>query len=183
MDLNEHIRHKELINMRESDKSDWRKDLETLEDGGDHPYVDVMPTGNAAEQMVKNKKKDKKKEKEQEVTESIKDDPEHQRNFKDAADNVAQGMAERRKRLDLSTHKKRKVEEGYVPLDHEGNEKQTARHLDHARKATKEGGDVDKHMKRADAVKSPFNRLMQLSAEREKKMEQKRRELYSSKKQ
>lgn len=108
MDLNEHIRHKELFNMRESAKSDWRKDLETIEDGGDHPYVDIMPSSDAAEQMVKDKKKDKKKEKEQEVTESIKDDPEHQKNFKAAADNVAKGMAERRKRLDLGTHKRDK---------------------------------------------------------------------------
>ena len=145
MDLNEHILRKELINLRESSLSDWRSELLNEEEEGEHPYVDVMPSSDEAEQMLKDEKKKKKKGKEKKETE--------------------------------------KVEEGYVPLDHEGNEKQTARHLDHARKATKEGGDVDKHMKRAEAVKSPFNRLMQLSAEREKKMEQKRRELYRSKNQ
>lgn len=42
------------------------------------------------------------------VHESIKDDPEHQKNFKDAADRVAKGMAARRKKLDLGKGKKEK---------------------------------------------------------------------------
>ncbi|WVQ00223.1 hypothetical protein [Synechococcus phage MA01] len=42
------------------------------------------------------------------VHESIKDDPEHQKNFKDAAENVAKGMAARRKKLDLGKYKKEK---------------------------------------------------------------------------
>ena len=36
------------------------------------------------------------------------DDPEHQKNFKDAADKVAKGMAARRKKLDLGKGKKEK---------------------------------------------------------------------------
>ena len=42
------------------------------------------------------------------VHESIKDDPEHQKNFKDAADKVAKGMAARRKKLHLGKGKKEK---------------------------------------------------------------------------
>ena len=71
MDLNEHILRKELINMREEQKSDWRKDIKDLATGGDHPYVDVMPDSDQPAQMAKNKVKDNKKEKEdkQEVKE------------------------------------------------------------------------------------------------------------------
>ena len=95
--------------MRESEKSDWRKDLENLEDGGDHPYVEVMPTTDNTERAVKKAKKKKEdKETESEMApgkESIQDDPEHQKNFKAAADSVAKGMADRRKKLDLSKFK------------------------------------------------------------------------------
>lgn len=93
--------------MREEHKSDWRKDLKQdakeLATGGDHPYVDVMPDGDQVSQMAKNKVKDKKKK--EEVSESIVDDEEHRKNFKDAADNVAKGMEARRKKLDLGKKK------------------------------------------------------------------------------
>lgn len=104
MDLNEHIRRKELINMRESSLSDWREDI--MEEG-DHPYVDVMPSADPEEGMKKEvkKKKEKKEEEKEEVKESIVDDEEHRKNFKDAADNVAKGMAARRKKLDLGKKK------------------------------------------------------------------------------
>ena len=50
--------------MREEQKSDWRKevkaDAKEIADGGDHPYVDVMPDSDALDQVAKNKKKEKK---------------------------------------------------------------------------------------------------------------------------
>ena len=62
MDLNEHMLRKELISMRESAKSDWRSELQ---EAGDHPYVDIMPSTDETQQM----KKDKKKEKEESAPE------------------------------------------------------------------------------------------------------------------
>ncbi len=67
MDLNEHIRHKELINLREATLSDWRTEL-VEEDEGEHPYVDIMPSSDEAQNMVKDAKKKKKKSKEEEET-------------------------------------------------------------------------------------------------------------------
>ena len=61
MDLNEHIRRKELINLRESSLSDWR---EEIKEEGDHPYVDVMPSIDPEEDMKEGKHSRKKKEKE-----------------------------------------------------------------------------------------------------------------------
>ena len=57
------------------------------------------------------------------------------------------------------------VEEGYKPHPHEANEKQAARHLAHARKAAKEGGDVQKHVDRAEKLKSPLKAKMALKKE------------------
>ena len=137
MDLNEHMLRKELINMREEQKSDWRKevkaDAKDLADGGDHPYVDVMPDSDALEQEVKNKKKEKKKEKEE------------------------------------------KIEEGHKPLNIGRQESQAAKHLEHARKAAKEGGDYQKHVTRAETIKSPLKRSLDLSAQKNRKAELKRR--------
>ena len=41
---------KELINMRESSRSDWRAELQE-----EHPYVDVMPSPNQDEKNMKKK--------------------------------------------------------------------------------------------------------------------------------
>ena len=101
MDLNEHILRKELINMREGSLSNWREDLN---EQGDHPYVDVMPSTDETQDKPK-KKKEKKEEEKEEVKESILDDEEYRKNFKDAADNVAKGMEARRKKLDLGKKK------------------------------------------------------------------------------
>ena len=65
MDLTEHIRHKELINLREATLSDWRTEL-VEEDEGEHPYVDVMPSPLESQDMAKDAKKKKKKDKEEE---------------------------------------------------------------------------------------------------------------------
>ena len=61
--------------------------------------------------------------------------------------------------------KPEEVEEGYKPHPHEVNEKQAARHLAHARKAAKEGGDVQKHVDRAEKLKSPLKAKMALKKE------------------
>ena len=58
-------KQKEIINLRESMQSDWRKDLISEEE--QHPYVDVMPsTDQKAKDAVKKKKEEKKVEKEME---------------------------------------------------------------------------------------------------------------------
>jgi hypothetical protein len=70
MDLNEHMLRKELISMRESAESDWRSELQ---EEGDHPYVDIMPCADEAQQMKKDKKKEKKKKEETPEREEVKE--------------------------------------------------------------------------------------------------------------
>lgn len=224
--------------MRESAKSAWRQELN---EEGDHPYVDIMPCADEAQQMKKDKKKKKEKE---EVKEGFFDGKPSKKEQEAARERIrlrrAKWDAEAKSKeqtpapkdpwathpddakvfakeeLDLSEHKRKnikgsnsyhdyeeleakiakdnldrrqgrkgskKVDEGYVPHPHEANEKQIARHMQHARNAAKEGGDTGKHLSRAEALKSPLKRKLDLSAQKEKKMEQKRRELYSKKEQ
>ena len=106
MDHFEQLRkEKEIIKLRESMQSDWRSEMITEKKEDDHPYIEVMPSGEVAPTKEKKEKKEEKKE--EEVKESVQDDAEHQKNFKAAADAVAKGMAGRRK-LDLTSNKKRK---------------------------------------------------------------------------
>lgn len=53
------IRQKELINLHESNKYSWRDELN---EGSDHPYVDVMPNEKTGEEKKKSKKKEEKVE-------------------------------------------------------------------------------------------------------------------------
>lgn len=111
MDLHEHISRKEIINLRESSVSNWRVDL--LEgDEGDHPYVDIMPCADEAQQMKKDAVKSKKK-KEKEEKEEVKEgkDPNSGSDFAKQEGEIAMREHERthgRKTLDLSKHKKKK---------------------------------------------------------------------------
>ena len=88
------------IKQLEELRSDWRQEIS---EGEEHPYVEVMPEEDSKPKKVKkeDEKEDKKEEDKKEVKESIKDDPEHRASFKAAADNVAKGMADRRKKLEL----------------------------------------------------------------------------------
>ena len=90
----------DTIKKLDASLSDWR---EELCEGEEHPYVEVMPTEGAGKpkKLVKKEDKPEEKKEKEEVKESIKDDPEHRANFKAAADNVAKGMEERRKKLQL----------------------------------------------------------------------------------
>lgn len=63
-DVTSLIRKKELIHMRESNRVDWRKELEE-ETGKEHPYVDVMPGGETEtdiRKLLKGKRKKKLEE-------------------------------------------------------------------------------------------------------------------------
>ena len=72
--------------------------------------------------------------------------------------------------------KEEEVKEGFKPLNIDRQEKQMAKHLDNARKAVKDGGDYQKHVTRHDNVKSPLKRNLDLSAQKNRKAELKRRE-------
>ena len=63
-------KEKELIKMRESLMSDWRRDLMEEEE---HPYVDVMPSADQKEKDAAKKKKEKKEEENPE-REEVKED-------------------------------------------------------------------------------------------------------------
>ena len=64
------IRQKELINLHESNKYSWRDELN---EGSDHPYVDVMPKEKTGDE--KEDKKDKKDKKKDKVEEGYKPTP------------------------------------------------------------------------------------------------------------
>jgi len=55
---------KEIIKLRQESLSDWRSEL--LSEGGDHPYVDIMPDGSKPKKATKAKKEEEPKEKEEE---------------------------------------------------------------------------------------------------------------------
>lgn len=55
-DINELIQKKDLIHMRETNRVDWRAELEE-EKEEKHPYVDIMPGGETEKDILKTLKK------------------------------------------------------------------------------------------------------------------------------
>lgn len=178
-DFNQLLREKELINLRESAHYSWRDELN---EGSDHPYVDVMPNEKTGD--PKKDKKDKKK-----VEEGWKPLPQDKmmrqshRAYRKEEEAVKRGDQEsattqmkrrfameapssRKAALDNKKAKKKaeKVEEGWKPTPVEKMERQSAKAYQKEQDAVRKGdeAEVNKQMKRRIAMKSPLTRRTEL---------------------
>ena len=158
---------RELIKMREETLENWRAEI--LSEEGDHPFVDVMPEGTDEETPKKSKKKDKEEKKDEK--EDVKEAVEKEHSKKEHGNWNAAGVyvGPDRKKLKLSPDKKLR-KEGYKSINPEYQYVGHSRAQDAAKKAVEKGDTegMKRHLKRADAIKSPTRRQLDLSNQKAK---------------